>query len=393
VRTAGESNNEYENWLRESANVVDDDLKYKHKKMRKDAVGFAYLRGTFYRWAETYPDCCPQLQDAPVVLAWGDAHVQNFGTWRDEQGRLVWGINDFDDATPVPYTNDLVRLVTSALLAAPDVEREGIAQWVLDGYREGLEQGGQPFVLQEKHKVLRTLAIDRIGDPDSFWEEEQGEKSRREEEGEEKEKKKPKTTEITDPTKIPFVVSTELLGQLPSGVTDVHVYARKAGIGSLGRPRYSVIAEWRGGKVAREIKQLVPSAWVWARSNDAADKRVGQPHYRRLLNTAVRCPDPFAHVTADDAWVVRRLAPDCVRIELKEKNEKLELNRSERQELLTAMGKEVANIHLGSPGAAAALLRDLDNRGDDGGDWLMSAANTMRLQTQNDYGQWRTDRV
>lgn len=157
--TVCESNRKYENWLRENANLVEDDLKYKHKKMRKDKIGFAYLRGTFYRWAETYPDYCPELNEAPVVLAWGDAHVQNFGTWRDEQGRLVWGINDFDDASPAPYTNDLVRLVTSALLAAPDVEHEGVSEWVLNGYKEGLERGGQPFVLQEKHEVLRTLAL------------------------------------------------------------------------------------------------------------------------------------------------------------------------------------------------------------------------------------------
>jgi hypothetical protein len=261
----------------------------------------------------------------------------------------------------------------------------------------------------EARGLAHISSLERIKDPDSFWQEEQGEQSRREEEGEEendeeqpeihedegetekKDKKKPKTTEITDPTKIPFVVSTELLGQLPSGVTDVQVYARKAGIGSLGRPRYSVIAEWRGGKVAREIKQLVPSAWVWARAEGVPDKGQGQPHYRRLLNTAVRCSDPFAYVTADDAWVVRRLAPDCIRIELKEKNQKLNLDRPKRQELLTAMGKEVANIHLGTPGAAAAILRDLDNRGDGDGGWLMSAANTMRLLTHNDYEQWKSD--
>jgi hypothetical protein len=62
--------------------------------------------------------------------------------------------------------------------------------------------------------------------------------------------------------------------------------------------------------------------------------------------------------------VVRRLAPDCIRSELKEKNQKLNLDPSQRQELLTAMGKEIANNHLGTPGAAAAILRDLDNRGD-----------------------------
>ena len=32
------------------------------------------------------------------------------------------------------------------------------------------------------------------------------------------------------------------------------------GGGSLGRPRYFALAEWRGGRVLREAKALVPSA-------------------------------------------------------------------------------------------------------------------------------------
>ena len=51
-----------------------------------------------------------------VLLAVGDLHVENFGVWRDSQQRLVWGINDFDDACELPFTSDLVRLAASALL-------------------------------------------------------------------------------------------------------------------------------------------------------------------------------------------------------------------------------------------------------------------------------------
>ena len=51
------------------------------------------------------------------MLAVGDMHVENFGTWRDAEGRLVWGVNDFDEAAKMPYTIDLVRLAASAMLA------------------------------------------------------------------------------------------------------------------------------------------------------------------------------------------------------------------------------------------------------------------------------------
>ena len=42
---------------------------------------------------------------------------ENFGTWRDAEGRLIWGVNDFDEAARMPYALDIVRLATSAVLA------------------------------------------------------------------------------------------------------------------------------------------------------------------------------------------------------------------------------------------------------------------------------------
>ena len=47
------------------------------------------------------------------MLAVGDLHVNSFGTWRDAEGRLCWGVDDFDESYPLAYTNDLVRLAAS----------------------------------------------------------------------------------------------------------------------------------------------------------------------------------------------------------------------------------------------------------------------------------------
>ena len=57
------------------------------------------------------------MTKTPRVLGVGDLHVENFGTWRDAEGRLVWGVNDFDEVARMPYAVDLTRLVTSAVLA------------------------------------------------------------------------------------------------------------------------------------------------------------------------------------------------------------------------------------------------------------------------------------
>ena len=84
--------------------------------MRESA--FAFLRGNYWRWAETILDVCPDLADAPAVLAVGDTHLENFGTWTDREGRIVWGVNDYDETAEMPYILDLVRLAASAALAA-----------------------------------------------------------------------------------------------------------------------------------------------------------------------------------------------------------------------------------------------------------------------------------
>ena len=48
----------------------------------------------------------------------GDLHVENLGMCLDSRRRLVWGINDFDEACELPFTSDLVRLAAIIVLAA-----------------------------------------------------------------------------------------------------------------------------------------------------------------------------------------------------------------------------------------------------------------------------------
>jgi hypothetical protein len=45
------------------------------------------------------------------------------------------------------------------------------------------------------------------------------------------------------------------------------------GTGGLGCPRFVAIAKWRGGRVVREAKALVPSAWEWAHNTFSAKSR------------------------------------------------------------------------------------------------------------------------
>src|SRR5690242_20821723 len=116
----------------------------KHRLMAANV--FSFLRATFYRWAQHWPEVCAELAGAPCVLAVGDLHVENFGTWRDAEGRLIWGINDFDEVATLPYSQDLVRLATSALIAIDEsrltLPGRRACEALLEGYTQSLREGG-----------------------------------------------------------------------------------------------------------------------------------------------------------------------------------------------------------------------------------------------------------
>ena len=152
----------YERWLRTQLSaVLDDDLARKHERMAESASRF--LRGDVLPLAlARRAGSASRAAHAPELLAVGDLHVENFGCWRDVEGRLAWGVNDFDETATLPYTFDLLRLCTSALLAVREqhlpLHEHDVCAVVLDGYRASLEQGGEPFVAAERHAWLAGLA-------------------------------------------------------------------------------------------------------------------------------------------------------------------------------------------------------------------------------------------
>jgi hypothetical protein len=347
--------NDYERWLHKRLDVVDPDLKAKHEDMAGSP--FAFLRGTFYRWVPLWLEVCPGLAETPTVLAVGDLHVENFGTWRDAEGRLVWGVNDFDEVARMPYAIDLVRLVTSAILAKREnnlaIDPSDAAAGVLEGYTDSLEKGGNPFILEESHPSLRAMATGAEREPTQFW------------------SKIGKLPPATPPKSVQRLLQR----WLPDGAEDIAFYCRTAGVGSLGRPRYVATANCHGGLAAREAKAWLPSAWGWAtgRTKERANSV-------KLLRHSVWQPDPYYAI--DDGWVIRRLGPHCGRIELaqfpKQRDERL---------ILRNMGRETANLHLATRDQRSEVLRDLTERPKD---WLISAAEAMTKATERDWESFRS---
>jgi hypothetical protein len=349
----------YEAWLTRYTTIVAPDLRLKHQRMAEDL--FCFLRATFYRWVELWQKNCPDLARAPEVLAVGDLHVENFGTWRDIEGRLIWGINDFDEVYPMPYTIDLVRLAASSHLAIAAghlaIGHKEACDALLEGYRKALAAGGEAFVLEEKHAWLRHVAMNELRNPVQFWQ---------------------KMEALPRLRQIPESARKALERMMPEAGLKFEVRHRVAGLGSLGRERYVALANWDGGCVAREAKSLAPSACVWAHGGKGSKRIL----YQRILSSAVRCRDPFVELKG--RWIVRRLAPHCSRVELTS----LPKERDEIR-LLEAMGWETANVHLGSRRSIPAVQRDLKRRP---AGWLHEAAQQMVKATTADWREWRKKR-
>jgi hypothetical protein len=347
----------YEDWMRRCTTVISSDLRSKHEQMKESP--FLFLRGTFYRWAQQWSSICSDLCDAPEVLAVGDLHVNSFGTWRDVEGRLCWGVDDFDEAFRLPYTNDLVRLAASMKIV---IDAEGLSikvkagcDAILEGYVRSLKAGGRPLVLAEREQKLGKLGIDSFKPPTDFWD---------------KLNQLPPVRQELAPD-----VRRALEKTLPDPQMEYRVVRRQAGLGSLGQQRFVAIGEWRGGYVAREAKAVLPSACVWM----TGEVGHGQSNYEDAISSAVRSPDPFQVIQG--SWLIRRLSPDSNPIDIQTLPK-----HSDEQMILQAMGAEAANVHLGTKRQATRVLKDLSKRK---ANWLRDSANHMAAAVEKDWKRYK----
>jgi uncharacterized protein DUF2252 len=346
----------YEAWMRSCTTVIPSDLRIKHEQMKQDP--FQFLRGTFYRWAQIWPSVCAELCNAPKVLAVGDLHVNSFGTWRDAEGRLCWGVDDFDEAYPLPYTNDLVRLAASLKIV---LEGESLSikfkdgcESILDGYRQSLAAGGSPIVLAEREQKLGKLGVDSFKPSPDFWS---------------KLDRLPAARRPLAPN-----VKRALEKTLPDPKMEYKVVRRQAGLGSLGQERFVAIGDWEGGLIAREAKATVPSACVWL----AGEPGKNQSLYETAISSAIRSRDPFQVI--EGSWLIRRLSPDSNPIDI----QTLSGHADERM-LLHAMGAEAANVHLGTKRQVANIQKDLRQRKPK---WLIEAGARMAKLVEKDWKRY-----
>ncbi len=124
-------------------------FRVKYRKMAMDP--FAFYRGTACLF---YADVTsgPTLGDDDWVdersgRIWihGDLHAENFGTYMNSDGRLVFDVNDFDEAYIGHFTWDLQRFAASLALmgwrkALPEEDVRGLVGRYLHGYLDQVDR-------------------------------------------------------------------------------------------------------------------------------------------------------------------------------------------------------------------------------------------------------------
>ena len=110
---------------------------------------FTFFRGSAVLMAA-------DLASTPVsgtdVVLCGDAHLSNFGVFATPERKLVFDLNDFDEAYPGPWEWDLKRLAASAVIAGrdngfKDKDNRKLARLVARVYREAMHRFAKESVL------------------------------------------------------------------------------------------------------------------------------------------------------------------------------------------------------------------------------------------------------
>jgi uncharacterized protein (DUF2252 family) len=99
--------------------LIEADPRAFRRKFRKMAASpFAFYRGSaplFYADAVRLDDRWADERTGHVWIQ-GDLHAENFGTYMDSAGILVFDVNDFDEAYVGHFTWDLRRMAASLAL-------------------------------------------------------------------------------------------------------------------------------------------------------------------------------------------------------------------------------------------------------------------------------------
>jgi uncharacterized protein (DUF2252 family) len=124
---------------------------------------------TFYRGSAVV--MAADLAGTPVTgieaILCGDAHLSNFGIFATPERRLVFDINDFDEAFPGPWEWDLKRLAASAVIAGRDngfsePSCRRLAEDVARVYGRAMDRFSQMTTLEQWYYHVNVDIVQRV---------------------------------------------------------------------------------------------------------------------------------------------------------------------------------------------------------------------------------------
>lgn len=135
------------------------------RRERMSASPFTFYRGSARLMAH---DLAQQANTGRQVVLCGDAHISNFGFFASPERRLVFDLNDFDEAAPGPWEWDVRRMVASVVLGAKDAnyrdeDVQHLAQQTAHAYRIAIRSLSQQSALERYYQSIdEQLIVDRL---------------------------------------------------------------------------------------------------------------------------------------------------------------------------------------------------------------------------------------
>jgi uncharacterized protein (DUF2252 family) len=363
--------------------LIDADPRAFRRKFRKMAQDpFSFYRGSACLFYADVADSEDRYADERSSRVWihGDLHAENYGTYVNDAGILVFDVNDFDEAYLGHFTWDLKRMAASLSLLGfvKALSDETISEMIttygrayseqVESFHHGEEDeefrltlantdGALYDVLQEARLKTRWHMLEGItqvqGHERSF-KESSGVRRLDDDEREEVMEGYRSYLETISEQKRQHSVSYE--------VKDV-VGRVGFGIGSAGLPAYSLLVEGRSQALENDVVLSMKQGNIAAPSRVVPDERIASYFEHSGHRTAVSQRALQAHADPWLGWcelhgegqVVRELSPyeaDLSWDHLADPDEILPL--------LSYLGQATAKIHCVSDAGSAEELVDFE---------------------------------
>ena len=100
-----------------------DMIKLKYEAMAENI--FRFYRGTCHLFYQDLA-AAQALPKSPLTWICGDLHLENFGSYKGDNHMVYFDLNDFDEGLLAPAAWELVRMLTSIIIAFENLELEEI---------------------------------------------------------------------------------------------------------------------------------------------------------------------------------------------------------------------------------------------------------------------------